>query len=93
MTKTGQFLGSEGFAPPESYLDAHSVGTPGDIYSLGQLIAWATEIDPIPNVSPTAAPPWREAVCHMTQHETARRPQTMPEVLHLLAPIAGMMAK
>ena len=86
-TKTGEFLGSEGFAPPEAYHDARNVGAPGDIYAVGQLITWATGVEPIPNVSPTVAEPWRHIVNLMTQQDPNRRPQSMTEVQRLLAAI------
>ncbi|WP_437990667.1 protein kinase domain-containing protein [Sorangium sp. So ce145] len=84
-TKTGQFLGSAGFAPPEAYQDAHNVGAPGDVYALGQVIAWATGVDPVPNVSPTVMAPWQQVVGPMTQQEARKRPQTMAEVQCLLS--------
>ncbi len=86
-TKTGQFLGSAGFAPPEAYRDAHNVGVPGDVYALGQVIAWATGVDPVPNVAPTVAAPWQQLVEPMTQQEARLRPQTMAEVQRLLSTI------
>lgn len=86
-TKTGEFLGSEGFAPPEAYLDAHNVGIPGDVYALGQLITWATGVEPIPNVSQSVAEPWRQIVHLMTQQDPERRPQSMTEVQGLLATV------
>jgi serine/threonine protein kinase len=86
-TKTGQFLGSAGFAPPEAYQDAHNVGAPGDVYALGQVIAWATGVDPVPNVSPTVMAPWQQVVGPMTQQEARKRPQTMAEVQCLLSTI------
>jgi serine/threonine-protein kinase len=86
-TKTGEFLGSEGFAPPEAYRNAHNVGIPGDIYALGQLIAWATGVEPIPNVSPTVVGPWQHVVELMTQQEPSRRLQSIAEVRELLSGI------
>lgn len=86
-TRTGQFLGSTGFAPPEAYQDAHNVGSPGDVYALGQVIAWATGVDPVPNVAPTVVAPWQQVVGPMTQQEARKRPQTMAEVQRLLSPI------
>lgn len=86
-TKTGEFLGSEGFAPPEAYRDARNVGAPGDVYALGQLITWATGVEPIPNVSPSVAEPWRQIVHLMTQQDPDRRPQSMTEVQGLLATV------
>jgi hypothetical protein len=84
-TKTGQLLGSEGFAPPEAYRDAHTVGVPGDVYALGQLVAWAMGVDPVPNVSSTVTGPWQSIVELMTQQDPGRRPQSMSEVRRLLA--------
>ncbi len=88
-TETGQFLGSAGFAPPEAYRDAHNVGAPGDVYALGQLIAWALGVDPVPNVSPAITGPWRPAVELMTCQDASRRPQTMAEVGTLLSVVSG----
>jgi hypothetical protein len=86
-TKTGEFLGSEGFAPPEAYRDARNVGAPGDLYAVGQLITWATGVAPIPNVSPTVAEPWRQIVHLMTHQDPDRRPQSIAEAQRLLAAI------
>lgn len=83
LTKSGG-LGTEGYAPPESYQDAHEVGPAGDIYSLGQVIAWATGVDPIPNISPRVAAPWSELTEPMTRQIPEERPQGVSEVLDLL---------
>jgi serine/threonine protein kinase len=88
-TKTGHLLGSEGFAPPEAYRDAHNVGPPGDIYALGQVIAWSTGFDPVPFLSPKLGPPWGDAVTLLTQQEASDRPKTITEVLHLIAAICA----
>lgn len=88
-TKTGEFLGSEGFAPPEAYRNAHNVGAPGDIYALGQLIAWAMGVEPVPNVSPTVQGPWQQVVKLTTQQEPDRRLQSIAEVRQLLSAIRG----
>ncbi len=88
-TKTGEFLGSEGFAPPEAYRNAHDVGIPGDIYALGQLIAWATGVDPVPNVSPTVQGPWQRVVELATQEDPDKRLRSIAEVRELLSAIRG----
>ena len=88
-TETGQLLGSAGFAPPEAYLDAHNVGAPGDVYALGQLIAWALGVDPVPNMSPAVVGPWRPAVDLMTVQDARRRAQTVAEVRSLLPALTG----
>lgn len=87
LTRSGQLLGTEGFAPPEAYYNAHYIGPAGDIYSLGQLIAWATGVDPIPNVSPVVSAPWTEVVKRMTRHQAEERPQTISELQQLLSSV------
>ena len=87
MTKSGHLLGTEGFAPPEAYTDPHNVGPPGDIYSIGQLIAWSTGVEPIPNVSAKAPEPWTQLVAHMTQQEVRERPQVIADVQRLLSEV------
>lgn len=82
LTKSGA-LGTEGYAPPESYQDAHQFGAPGDIYSLGQVIAWANGVEPIPNLSPRVAAPWSRLTEPMTKQAPGERPQTIVEVLSL----------
>ncbi len=86
-TKTGEFLGSEGFAPPEAYRNAHDVGIPGDIYALGQLVAWATGVDPVPNVSSAVQGLWQQVVELTTQQEPDRRLQSIAEVRQLISAI------
>lgn len=83
-TKTGQLLGTEGFAPPEAYRDAHNVGVLGDIYALGQLIAWASGVDPVPNQTAVVPGAWGNAVEEMTRQDPVRRPQCVADVRHLM---------
>jgi serine/threonine protein kinase len=46
----GVALGTDGFAPPESYVDSHAATSAWDIYSLGRLAAWAvTGTRPVPS--------------------------------------------
>lgn len=80
LTRTGDVLGTEGFAPPEAYTDPHSYDRPGDVFALGQVIAWATGSRPIPNAVGKAPEPWRELVAEMTQLSPKDRIQTMTEV-------------
>jgi hypothetical protein len=87
-TRSGHLLGTEGFAPPEAYRDAHRVGPAGDIYSLGQVIAWAIGVEPIPNVSPVVSAPWTEVVARMTRQELGERPQTIADLQALLSSIS-----
>ncbi|MFG6105996.1 hypothetical protein U2F10_27360 [Leptothoe sp. EHU-05/26/07-4] len=84
LTKTEHILGTDGFAPPEAYQQAHLVDAVGDIYSLGQLIAWATGTDPVPNVPAVAAEPWTSIVERMNQLAPEDRVQTIGKVRELL---------
>ncbi|MFI8440257.1 serine/threonine-protein kinase [Streptomyces rochei] len=86
-TRVGVFLGSEGFAAPEHYSDAHHVGPAADIYSLGQLIGWAvTGETPLVNVPllPKSGP-WRAIVREATQRDPERRPATVSAFLDFVA--------
>lgn len=83
-TRTGEFLGTLAFAPPEAHQDAHRVGPVGDIYALGKVIAWALGVVPKALVGPVVEPPWSEVVEPMTRQIAAERPQTIGEVLNLL---------
>jgi serine/threonine protein kinase len=80
LTRTGQMLGTEGFAPPEAYRDAHEYGEAGDVFALGQVIAWGTGSTPVPNAEATASEPWNELVAAMTKLRPSERLQTVTEV-------------
>lgn len=84
LTHTGQFLGTLGYAPPEAHQDPHRAGPPGDVYALGQVIAWAVGGEPVPFVAPDVAEPWRQLVEPMTRLEVKDRIQNMAEVRRLL---------
>jgi hypothetical protein len=85
LTRSGHVLGTEGFAAPEAYFDSHAVGPPADIYSIGQVIAWATGVTPVPNVSPVVDAPWRDIVARATRQEQTERPQTILDLQKLLS--------
>ena len=84
LTKTGQMVGTDGFAPPEAYRDGHLYGEPGDVFALGQVIAWACGVTPVPNVVGSAPEPWRELVEGMTKLDISERIQTFVDVRRLL---------
>ena len=90
LTKTGHPLGTDGYAPPEAYQDPHKFGELGDIYGLGQVIAWATGVAPVPNVVPNVAEPWRRLVEPMTRLEPQKRIQTIAEVRSVLQTICNV---
>jgi hypothetical protein len=89
LTRTGAVLGTDGFAPPEAYQDAHDYGEAGDVFALGQVIAWATGATPVPNVAGNASGPWKQLVESMTKLSLAERIQTVPEVQSWLEELAS----
>jgi serine/threonine protein kinase len=91
LTKTGVLLGTEGFAPPEAYIDGHSVGEPGDLFSLGQVIAWGLGVMPNPYVRTEVEGPWRDLVYVMTQPALADRVQSVAEAREGLRKVAAQL--
>ncbi|MFJ4918424.1 PaeR7I family type II restriction endonuclease [Streptomyces sp. NPDC088725] len=86
--RTGHYIGTEGFSAPELSVDPHEATThASDIYSLGRVIAWAlTGKAPQANVVllPPAGP-WRSIVRAATQPDPTLRPQSVEELLTLIA--------
>lgn len=82
-----QAFGTDGFAAPELWDDAHNnASVLTDIYSLGRVAAWAvTGRWPKPNVSLEPEGPWRQLVRSATHNDPLRRPQSMLEFRNLLA--------
>lgn len=73
-TRTGEGVGTEGFAAPETWGDAHHVGCEADVYSLGRVIAWLlTGKWPVPNVALLPDGPMRGLVAECTEANPARR--------------------
>lgn len=82
-TRTGTGYGTEGFAAPELSLDAHRVGPQADIYSLGQIVgSILTGRSPQANIPliPSFGP-WAEIVSRATQHDAAKRPNSVDTFL------------
>ncbi|MFC0030109.1 serine/threonine-protein kinase [Micromonospora chaiyaphumensis] len=85
-TRTGSGYGTVGFAAPELSLDAHQVGPPADIYSIGQIIgAILTGRSPQANIAliPPSGP-WTALVEYTTLHDPSARPQTVDDLLDLI---------
>ncbi|MEU8196288.1 serine/threonine-protein kinase [Microbispora amethystogenes] len=86
-TQVGELYGSLGYAAPELYTDAHTVGPQTDIYSIGQMVGWALlQTDPranVPHLPPAA--PWRAVVRAATHDDPRQRPATVDEFLALIA--------
>ena len=88
-TRTGEMIGTEGFAPPEAYSDAHGSDLAWDVYSLGRVAGWASSGTlPTPLRDLAAPEPWRRFVRLLTDIEPGRRPQDMARVLELLSLVA-----
>ncbi|WP_082115150.1 serine/threonine-protein kinase [Lentzea aerocolonigenes] len=85
-TKTGEFLGSEGFAAPEQATDAHRATACADLYSLGQIIGWARTSRTPKQGSPLVPDeePWRSVVIAATRKEPAARLQTAREFREIM---------
>lgn len=85
-TRTGMFLGTERFAAPELADNAHDATFAADVYSVGQLIGWAVTGKlpaPFTPLIPDSGA-WRAVVRAATQHNAARRPQTVQELVDLI---------
>lgn len=82
-TGTGQFMGTDGFAAPEAWTDAHRMTCQADIYSLGRLIAWAvTEQWPVPNLPLAPADgPWAAIIVKSTAFAPRDRHESVSELL------------
>ncbi|WP_261566799.1 serine/threonine-protein kinase [Frankia gtarii] len=85
-TRTGTGFGTEGFAAPELSLDAHEVGPPSDVYSIGQLIgSIVTGRHPEANIPlvPDSGP-WRDIVERTTRYDPSERPSSVDHLLILI---------
>lgn len=78
LTRTGEGMGTWGFAAPECWVDVHQVDQQADVYSVGRIAAWMlTGQDPIANVQLLPDGPWRGWVAEATRNEPAQRLETM----------------
>lgn len=92
-TKTGIYMGSEGFAPPELSGKADTAGPPCDLWSLGQLIGWMTTgEEPRQNIPLLALGPWRGLTEVLTRLEPNDRPKSVAEVRTLFEELASRSA-
>jgi eukaryotic-like serine/threonine-protein kinase len=86
-TRTRTLYGTLGYAAPELSVNAHQAGPSADIYSIGQIIgSILTGVDPQANI-PLLPPqgPWRSVVVACTQSDPLNRPQTVDDLLALVA--------
>lgn len=92
-TQAGQSFGTAGFAPPESWIDAHAMDWRADIYSLGRVVAWATTGQaPAPNAELLPPGRWRPFVAATTAPERDQRPRRMEDVEALLRDVVAGLA-
>jgi serine/threonine protein kinase len=81
-TLAGTAFGTEGFAAPETWDDAHNVDCGADIYSLGRVVAWAaTGRWPAPNLDLLPEGIWRTFVRETTRMNPQQRPANMAAVM------------
>ncbi|MGH1349002.1 MAG: serine/threonine-protein kinase [Nannocystales bacterium] len=74
-TQIGSFYGTEGFAAPEAWRDAHRMGPASDVYALGQILGWIPDgASPVPNLPPTNPGRWSVPVGSATQMNPEHRP-------------------
>lgn len=89
-TQAGQSFGTAGFAPPESWIDAHAMDWRADIYSLGRVVTWATTGQaPAPNAELLPPGRWRPFVAATTATERDQRPRRMEDVEALLCNVVA----
>jgi len=88
-TRVGSFYGTEGFAAPEAWSDAHGMGPASDVYALGQILGWIPDgVKPTPNMPPANPGRWRVPVDSATQTNPEDRPDLGDFVLAIVR--AGM---
>jgi serine/threonine-protein kinase len=91
LTRSGQALGTLGFAAPETWYDGHTATAAADVYSLGRVAAWfLTDQEPRPNVDLLPDGPlqhWRAFVRACTALDISRRPADMSVVKSRLADV------
>lgn len=84
--RTRTEVGTEGFAAPELFIDAHQATPAADIYGVGRVIAWAlTGSNPQMNVLLLPEPgPWRTIVRKATAPDPRSRPQAVADLYALI---------
>jgi serine/threonine-protein kinase len=84
LTRTGQELGTDGFAAPETRTDSHDVDATADVYSMGRILAWLlTGERPKATLSLLPAGPWRGVVATATETRPSDRPDDLDALLDL----------
>lgn len=81
LTRTGHFLGTDGWAAPEQSTDAHGVTPAADVYAAGLIAAWMlTGVHPKDGaVARLRAAPMSNAIYRATGQRPSRRYQSMDD--------------
>jgi serine/threonine protein kinase len=84
-TSPGYQYGTEGFAAPESGLDAHMVDARADVYSLGRVVAWCVSGNwPLQNIPLCPEGPLQDLILKTTKLYPHERIANMNEVLQMI---------
>ncbi|MFD3886722.1 MULTISPECIES: AbiJ-related protein [Streptomyces] len=84
--RTRAEVGTDGFAAPELFINAHDATPAADIYGVGRVMAWALTGD-VPVMTQRLLPsagPWREIVRAATARDPRSRPQTAADLRQLM---------
>ncbi|MCC7140223.1 MAG: protein kinase [Planctomycetes bacterium] len=83
-TKTGHLLGTDEFAAPELWRDAHRADHRCDLYSLGRVVAWCKGCDLVPFRPAIPEGKWKPFVRRLTADDPGGRPTSAAEAASLL---------
>ncbi|PKO08028.1 MAG: hypothetical protein CVU40_17440 [Chloroflexi bacterium HGW-Chloroflexi-2] len=84
-TSPGYQYGTEGFAAPESGLDAHFVDARADVYSLGRVVAWCMSgILPLQNIPLNPDGPLQDFILRTTKLYPHERIANMNDILKMI---------
>ncbi|MGN5734696.1 serine/threonine-protein kinase [Arthrobacter psychrochitiniphilus] len=83
LTRTGQFLGTDGWAAPEQSKDAHGVTPAADVYSAGLIAAWMlTGLHPNDGAAASlSSAPMSNAIYRAISERASRRHQSMDDFI------------
>jgi serine/threonine protein kinase len=83
-TQANSLLGTEQFAAPELWSNAHDADHRADFYGLGRVVAWLLGCRLVPNVPAAPTGDWSDFVTALTATNRDARPATHGEVRALI---------
>ncbi len=83
-TRANALLGTDQFAAPELWSDAHEADYRADFYGLGRVVAWLLGCKLIPNLPSTPSGEWATFVEKLTATDRDMRPRRHDEVIGLI---------